>query len=118
MTKAQWVRQWREIRIQKRLSANKSLTSTTFVAALREVYDYIYLPKQTVFIDLVERYQTKLSPEFIIKSQELIKKWKPEAKVRASDIMKNLIYNSNSFLKMIPKDEFKGAYIPIPIIYD
>lgn len=118
MTKNEWIRYWREERIRQRRLTPKTLSTSNLISVLREYYDYAYLPEQEAFSNLVERYKDKISPELIQKHKRLMKIWKPEAKKRASEQMKNIIYDSNPFLKMVPKDDsFKGVYIPIPIKY-
>lgn len=32
------------------------------------------------------------------------------------ELMQSLVYEDNPFLKMMPKGDFQGAYIPIPIV--
>lgn len=121
MTKNQWINKYREKRIEQRnFWRNQPTTgfSNTFNAVLKELYDYIYTDKQQVSITLVHRYKEKLPVEYVKKHETLVEIWKPEAKIRAAEMWKSLIYAKNPFLAMIPKEnEFSGKYYPVPIKY-
>jgi len=121
MTKFQWIVHWREERIRQRRIIYELLDYPSKVDlgnALKELYDYQYLPKQQVLITLLHKYKDKLAPEFILSAEKRIESWKPEAKIRAADEMfKFLIYAENPFLKLAKPLEIPGQYFPVPIIY-
>ena len=101
MTRNQWTVESREQRIKRRnlwLSKPATNLSGAMNAALKELYGYIYLPKQQVTIDLVRRYKNKLDPEYMKKHWHLVEIWKPEAKTRADEMFRALLYSKNPFL--------------------
>jgi hypothetical protein len=111
MTRLEWKNHWRQLRESK---SKEEISTGTMVAVLKERYDYIYTPKQEAFIRLACRYKTKLPKSY----QDKIESWKPEARRLGSERLKSLIYGKNPFLDLLPKDdEFKGKYVPIPIMY-
>ena len=98
MTKKEWAIHWRQFRSNRPKVFN---TTGQLTAALRELYDYSFTPKQSAFIRLVNRYKKKLGPEYF----EQIERWKPDAKARASEIFKTLVYSKNPFLGMLIKKD-------------
>lgn len=114
MNKAEWCRHWREERIRERALRHerylKYKSCRTFAfSALRELYDYQYLPKEDVFINLINRYKDKLTPDYIENAARIIETWKPAARERSKELLKNLIYYGNPLLSMIKKSD-----IPVP----
>lgn len=103
MTKFEWIVQYRESRIQKRKIVCK-IDTGSFATILKELYEYIYLPKQQVKIDLVNRYKDKLKLDYLLEYENLVKIWKPDAKVRSNELMKSLVYCENPLLKLVRYD--------------
>ena len=119
MTRDEWVVHWRNFRIQERENRPKiSLSSKSINSVLKELYGYMYLPKQNVFINLISRYENKLDRDFVKDAKEKIERWKPQAKDRAHEIFRSLIYSKNPLLELVKKDESKGVSFPVPIKYD
>ncbi len=120
MTKKQWIIEYRQKRIEEKLrwSRQTIVSSSIFNEVLKELYDYLYLPKEQVAITLVHKYKEKLSAEYLDRHAKLLAEWKPEAKIRVAEMWKSLIYDKNPFLAMIPKEnQFAGKYYPVPIKY-
>jgi len=118
MTKNQWLVYWREKRLEerRRYAQSTGLFINTFNEFLKEVCAHIYTDKQEVTISLVHRYKEKLSPEYLSKHEKLVQIWKPEAKERAAELFRNLVYSKNPLLSMISKgSDFPGQPFPIPI---
>ncbi len=110
MNKHEWIIHYRSIRLNRTKAV---ATQCQLIAVLHELYDFAYTDKQETFIRLVNRYKSKLGQEYLDK----IESWKPEAKLKAQEYFKYLVYKDNPFLRMIPKDDLCGKYIPVPIIY-
>ncbi len=113
MTKVEWKESYRQLRLAR---TKTSISHETLMNVFKEMYSYDFLPQQEVFIRLVRRYGSKLSDSK--KHLAKIEQWRPEAKARADEHFKHLVYDLNPFLSLVPKSggSFSGAYLPVPFI--
>ncbi len=112
MTRAEWVIEWRRRRVEKE---GIEITLSNYSAALSEVYDYIYTPKEQAYMRLVNRYRPKLRQEHFDK----VESFKSPARQRAKELLKTIVYSESPFLKMTAKDEpsFYGTFIPVKLTW-
>jgi len=89
------------------------------VSALKQLYGFIYTPKQEAFIHLVLRYKKKLSRAAAAEKLRIIHSWRPEARRAAKERMRSLVFNKNPLLALMPKSGgWSGGYYPVPISSD
>lgn len=112
MNRLEWKLHYRQVRLDAKNSYFQ-VTAGDFTSALKELYGYIYTPKQDVFIRLCGRYRDQLDKSYFDK----IDSWKPEAKIRAEECLRGLVYSRNPFLGMLDKSPFSGLYFPVPIVF-
>ena len=115
MNKLQWRSFYQSQRLYRKSLSLGVYTSTDLVKALREVYNFDYTKQQDSFICLVSKYKKKLPRSSAAKKLNLIRSWRPEARVRAREQLKNLVYSNNPFLSLTLKnDGSSGAYVVVP----
>lgn len=111
MNRQKWYEHWR----QQRIGREKFTTSVCSLnEVLRELYGHHYTEKQRAFIHLVSRYRDMLPKSYV----EKIESWKPEAKRLADEFIKDITYNKNPFLSLLPKSDFSGVYLPVPVAFN
>jgi len=117
MTREEWKLHWRETRIEKRENRPKgSMSSRVQVRVLRLLYNYHYTEHQDAFIHLLARYKHKMPRALAAQKTKRVHSWRPEARRRAKEHMRSLVYNVNPFLTLIGKpDNFSGHYVPVPV---
>lgn len=108
MSREEWKLHWQRVRAERPKSY---VCIGQITPALQELYDYVYLPKQDVYIHLVNRYKAKLRQEHFDK----IESWKPEAKKRAKERLGQFVYYKNPLFELFSKGGFKGSYMPVPM---
>lgn len=73
---------------------------------LKEIYGHLYTEEEEAFLRLINRYASKLDKKYFERAEAL----KPEAKRRAQEIFKKIIYGRNPFLELA-RDESWSARI-------
>lgn len=112
MTRAEWYTHWREERIKRRRPVP---FIGSYVSILKELYDFQYTDNEEIFINLVERYRDKLPRPIAARKLNLVRVIRRAAKKRAAETFRHLVYGANPFLRLIPKEDFSGAFIPVPL---
>lgn len=112
MTKAEWYKQHREKRIERKQI--RSLSSTTLNEMFKEYYGCILSDKDRVHYDLIEKYWDKVSNRLKTQYTNLKEKGKENSK----RIFTELIYSKNTLMSKIQKDDrWTGSVLINPYSY-
>lgn len=109
MTREEYYLAYREQRVKRRKHFPAS--SSSMVAALKELYTFALYGKDEVKYELILRYEEKISSRLRADKEALRKLGKEQGKA----FIKDLVFRKNPLLDLIKADSgFHGKFLPIP----